>query len=203
MKLFTKAFEDNFSLIQLKDAKIIELQKMECELTKEFNNVNSSIQKLNNQFNSLNSAYSESEQKEIQISSNIHAIKLQIENIKSNSDQTKRKIPQKFDIPTPKENEKLEKELKIRKEKREKALNLINEMHNEGIKQIELVEKKSNEEKSSFIQKMQYLSQQKIKIKENIRNVEQEFDDVKIKLETEIQDFRQKSFSPDQEKIFK
>lgn len=149
----------------------------------------------------MNSIYSESERKDIQISSNIHAIKLQIENIKSSCDQIKRKTPTEFKFVIPKENEKLEKELKVRREKREKTLNLINEMHNEGIKQIELIEKQTNEEKDSMIQKIQYLSHKKIENKENIKNVEQEFDDVKKKLEDEIKDFRIKSFSPDQEKI--
>lgn len=201
LNVFTKAFEENFTLIQLKDAKIVELQKQEYELTKELNEINLSAQKLNSQFISLNSVYSESEKKEIQVSSNIHAIKLQIEKVKLNSDQLKRKTQTRVEIPKPIENENLEKELKNRREKKEKALNLINEMHSEGIKQIELIEKNSNDENNNLMQKIQYLSEKEIEYKENIRNVEQEFNDIKIKLEAEIQDFRKKSFSPDQEKI--
>lgn len=180
---------------------IIELRERENDLIKEIDNVNLSTQKLIAQYNSLNSVYSSFEQKDIQISSNIHAIKIQTENIKSNNNHVQSKIPKDLNFPIPKENIKYENELKDRRKRREKALELINEMHNEGIKQIELIEKNSKEEESNLMQKIQHLSQKKIETKELIGNVEHEFDDVRKKLEDEIQDFRSKSFSPDQEKV--
>ncbi|OHT07216.1 hypothetical protein TRFO_01378 [Tritrichomonas foetus] len=168
----------------------------EAEIYEELTKISRSTQDLVAQ---INSHILNEDHKDIQIESKVHSIKLQANDFIAQTNKLKKLMAKNNEVLKPKEVCKLEDDYSNVLKKRQTTLELITEMHDEGVHQIDSVEKKYSFEKENKVAKFHELTEEKVNLLDMIKKVKDEFNALLVHLENETKDYQKASFTPDQE----
>ena len=182
--------------------KINELKKKESELNNELksieNETNNNLVLIKTQQASL----LKYENQDIHLDSNIQSLKLQVHDLNARIDAIKRKIKQNSEINKPIEVKKLEIQYEELAQNSKTIMDLINEIHQEGVQQITEIQEKFCDEKDLLTKKYECYIQEKNKMQNHIQNIEIELNQIIQKLNDETKCFIRNSLPPQHEKIF-
>jgi chromosome segregation ATPase len=183
----TREFENNWLLLGLADRRIEELcgeleglaGKQEAgQVQIEFHHV---------EFEKRNARLTSLEEREVQICSRVHDLRNQINYYTAVFKKLEKSRLSECPLAIEQNVAKLKEQLESRRKNLEETQFIVNQIHQEGVVEIEKTEREIENSKSEFLTKLEALKTKQTSLRTSVQNVEKEFDDCMKRLNLECQ----------------